>query len=231
MMTEPAGVTASPRQFRRLSAMSYRGLILDFGGVVTSDFYAGLSAFCVREGLDADAFVQAIRDHAEGRAALKAVERGELPQREFEQVLGRLLGVDDNGLLARALADIRPRPEVIDLAVRARAAGVRVALLSNSLGTGDHDPYAEYDLDKLFDAVVISDRVGLRKPGPEIYQLTASLIGLPPSQCLFVDDTERNLPTARDLGMGTLLFTGADGDLTEIEKLTGISPGPRDTVG
>lgn len=98
------------------------------------------------------------------------------------------------------------------------------SVLSNSLGTGDHDPYAGYDLDRLFDAVVISDRVGLRKPGPEIYQLTASLIGLPPGECLFVDDTERNLPPARDLGMGTLLFTGADGEIAEIEKLTGITP-------
>jgi putative hydrolase of the HAD superfamily len=203
--------------------MSYRGLILDFGGVVTTDFYGGLSAFCVREGLGADAFVQAIRSSPQGRAALKAVERGELPQREFERVLGGLLGLDDNGLLARALADIEPRPEIIDLAARARAAGIRVAILSNSLGSGDHDPYADYDLERLFDAVVISDRVGLRKPGPEIYQLTASKIGLPPGMCLFVDDTERNLPTARDLGMGTLLFTGADGEVAEIERLLGIA--------
>lgn len=210
--------------------MSYRGLILDFGGVVTTDFYGGLSAFCVREGLAADAFVQAIRQSPEGRAALKAVERGELPQRQFEQVLGRLLGVDDNRLLARALADMRPRPEVIGLAARARAAGVRVAILSNSLGTGDHDPYAEYDLDTLFDAVVISDRAGLRKPALEIYTLTASLIGLPPSECLFVDDTERNLPTARDLGMGTLLFTGAAGEIPEIERMCGITSRPAGPV-
>ena len=203
--------------------MSYRGLILDFGGVVTTDFYGGLSAFCVREGLGADAFVQAIRSSPQGRAALKAVERGELPQREFEQVLGGLLGLDDNGLLARALADIEPRPEIIDLAARARAAGIRVAILSNSLGSGDHDPYADYDLDRLFDAVVISDRVGLRKPGPEIYQLTASKIGLPPGECLFVDDTEHNLPGARDLGMGTLFFTGTDGEVAKIEKLIGIA--------
>jgi len=203
--------------------MSYRGLILDFGGVVTTDFYGGLSAFCVREGLGPDAFVQAIRTSAEGRAALKAVERGELPQREFERVLGRLLGLEDAGLLARALADIQPRPEIIDLAARARAAGVRVAILSNSLGTSDHDIYADYRLDSQFDAVVISDRVGLRKPGPEIYRLTASLIGLPPSECLFVDDTERNLPPARDLGMGTLLFTGAAEEISEIERLTGLS--------
>jgi len=211
--------------------MSYRGLILDFGGVVTTDFYGGLSAFCVREGLGADAFVEAIRNSAEGRASLKAVERGELSQREFEQVLGRLLGLDDNGLIARALADIQPRPEMIDLVARARAAGIRLAILSNSLGRGDHDLYADYGLDGLFDAVVISDRVGLRKPGPEIYTLTAAKLGLPPSECLFVDDTERNLPPARDLGMGTLLFTGTAGEVAEIERLIGIVPAPRDPVG
>ncbi len=70
---------------------------------------------------------------------------------------------------------------------------------------------------------VISDRVGLRKPSPAIYELTASKIGLPPDDCLFVDDTEANLPPARDLDMGTLFFTGADGDIAEIERLIGIA--------
>jgi putative hydrolase of the HAD superfamily len=114
-------------------------------------------------------------------------------------------------------------PEVIGLTRRARAKGIRVAALSNSWGTGDYDPYAGWELDDLFDAVVISDQVGLRKPDPEIFRLTASKIGLPPGECLFVDDTEHNLPGARDLGMGTLFFTGADGEVAEIEKLVGIA--------
>lgn len=203
--------------------MGYSGLVLDFGGVVTSDFYAALAAFGTREGLDSGAFVRAIRDTSEGRRALKAVESGKMPQREYEQVMGRLLGVDGNGLLARALADLRPRPEVTDLVRRARAQGTRVAVLSNSWGTGDYDPYAGYDLGQLFDAVVISDQVGLRKPSPAIYNLTCSKLGLPPDACLFVDDTEANLPAARELGMGALLFTGAGSDVTEIERLIGIA--------
>jgi len=117
--------------------MSYSGLIPDFGGVVTTDFYAALSAFSVREGLDADAFVRTIRETPEGRRALAAVECGQLSQREYEQVIGRLLGLDDQGLLARALADLRPRPEILEVVRRSRAAGVRVAALSNSWGTGD----------------------------------------------------------------------------------------------
>ena len=203
--------------------MSYSGLILDFGGVVTTDFYGALDAFSERAGLDTGAFVRTLREVPEGRQALAAVESGGLPQREFEKVMGRLLGLDDSGLLERALADLRPRPEVIDLTRRARAEGIRVAALSNSWGTGDYDPYAGWDLDGLFDAVVISDQVGLRKPDPQIFRLTAGKLGLPPSDCLFVDDTEHNLPGARALGMGTLFFTGASGEIAEIERLIGIS--------
>jgi putative hydrolase of the HAD superfamily len=157
--------------------MSYKGLILDFGGVVTTDFYGALSAFSVREGLDAGAFVRVLRETAEEREAVR----------------------------------------------RARVAGIRIAALSNSWGTGDYDPYDGYELDDLFDAVVISDQVGLRKPSTAIYELTASKIGLPPDDCLFVDDTEANLPPARELGMGTLFFKGADGEIAEIERLIGIA--------
>jgi epoxide hydrolase-like predicted phosphatase len=203
--------------------VSYKGLILDFGGVVTTDFYGALNAFSERAGLDRGAFVRTLREVPEGRAALAAVESGQMPQREFEQAMGHLLGLDDNGLLERALADLRPRPEIIGLTRRARAQGILVAALSNSWGTGDYDPYAGWDLDGLFDAVVISDRVGLRKPDPRIFRLTAEKLGLPPGDCLFVDDTEHNLPGARDLGMGTVFFTGAPVEVEKIEALLGIA--------
>ena len=209
--------------FRKLSRMTYRGLILDFGGVVTTDFGAAVAAFSAREGLDAGAFARAIGATQEGREALVAVESGQLSQRDFEVTLGRLLRLDDNGLLARAMADLRPRPEVVGLARRARAGGIRVAVLSNSWGTGDYDAYAGYELDGLFDAVVISDQVGLRKPSPRIYELTAARLGLGPAECLFVDDTEYNLRAARELGLGTLHFTGAHGQVAEIERLIGLA--------
>jgi epoxide hydrolase-like predicted phosphatase len=202
---------------------TYKGLILDFGGVVTTDFYGALDAFSLRAGLGEHAFVRALRSNPEGRAALAAVECGSLPQREFERTMGRLLGVDDTGLLAEALADLKPRPEIIDLTHRARARGVRVAALSNSWGTGEYDPYGGWELDDMFDAVVISDQVGLRKPDPEIFKLTAAKLGLSPSECLFVDDTEHNLPGAAGLGMATLFFTGAEAEVAEIERLTGIA--------
>jgi epoxide hydrolase-like predicted phosphatase len=203
--------------------MTYRGLILDFGGVVTTDLYAQMSAFCVREGLPPDAAVRVLRDTAEGREAITAVEAGTISQRDYEITIGRLLGVDDRGLLTRSLAGLRPRPEIPELIQRARSAGIRVALLSNSLGDGEYDPYDGYDLDAMFDAVVISGETGLRKPDPAIYLLTADKLGVPPHECVFADDTAANLPAASALGMATVHFTDANAAITEISRLLGIS--------
>lgn len=199
--------------------MGYQGLILDFGGVVTTDFYGALSAFCLRTGLPADAFRHALRDTADGRRALAAVECGQISQREYEATLGRLLGVNSQGLLGKALADLRPNHAILDLARRVRDQGIRAAVMSNSWGTGDYDPYEGYDLEDRFDAVIISDQVRLRKPDPAIYTLTAAKIDVPPRSCIFVDDTAANLPAARDLGMAVVHFTDTAAGITEIERL------------
>jgi putative hydrolase of the HAD superfamily len=200
--------------------VAYSGLILDFGGVVTTDFYGALSAFCVREGLAPDAITNAIRT-SEGRETLAGAETGQLPQRAWEIALGELLGLSDQGLLQRALGDLRPRPEIVTLVRDARRAGIRTAILSNSWGQGDYDPYTGYGLEEDYDAIVISDQVGLRKPQPEIYTLTLSKLGLPADECVFVDDSPANLPTAHELGMATVHFRGAD-QIPEIRELIGL---------
>lgn len=202
--------------------MSGRGLILDFGGVVTTDFYGALSAFCVREGLPPDAVTQAFRT-TEGRQALKSAEAGRMSQRDWEKTFGELLGVGDDQLLRRVLADLRPRPGIRDLVRDARAAGIATGILSNSWGHGDYDIYASYDLEKDYDAVVISHQAGMRKPDPEIFLLTASKLGLSPRDCVFVDDTPGNLPRAAGLGMTTVHFTG-DAQLAELRRLLGLVP-------
>ncbi len=202
--------------------MDYRGLILDFGGVVTTDLYAELSSFCRREGLDPGAVARVLRDDPEGREALKAVEAGKIPQREYEVTIGRLLGVDDRHLLTRALGGLRARPEVLDLIQRTRATGIRVGLLSNSWGDGEYDPYAGYDLDAMFDAVVISGDTGTRKPDPAIYLIATDELGVPPRECVFVDDTLANIPAAEELGMATVHFTDAAAGIAEISRLLGL---------
>jgi putative hydrolase of the HAD superfamily len=165
--------------------MSYQGLILDFGGVVTTSLFDELSAFCVREGLAPDAFARALHDGGEGQHAFEAVEAGKIPQREYEVTIGRILGVSDSHLLIRALGGLQSRLAVLDLVGRARVAGIRAGCLSNSWGDGEFDPYDGWDLGALFDAVVISGDTGTRKPDPAIYQLTADKLGVPPTECVF----------------------------------------------
>lgn len=200
-----------------------KGLILDFGGVVTSDVHGSLSAFCIREGLLADAAALAIAD-PDGQAALCSAAVGATPQRAWEVTFGRLLGVDDSGLIARALADLRACDPVLELVARARAAGVRTAILSNSWGSGDYDPYDGYDLEQRFDTVVKSDQVGLRKPDPAIYRLTTEQLGVEPPDCVFVDDTLHNLEPATALGMAVVGFNGdVASRLAEIERALGLT--------
>ena len=203
--------------------MVYHGLILDFGGVVTTDFYGALSAFCQRQGFRSDAVLRVLRDTREGREALAAVEIGHLVQADYEIILANLLGVSPDGFLGRALADLRPRQEVLDLIHDARDAGLHVRILSNSWGTGTYDPYDGYDLDRLVNAVVISNQVGLRKPDPSIYRLTAAKIGIPPEACVFVDDTKANLPAATKLGMKGVHFTDAQSGVAEIRHLLDLA--------
>lgn len=196
-----------------------RGLILDFGGVVTADFYAALRGFCRREHLPDEAIVRALRDTAEGSAALARAECGQISQQDFEAVLAGLLGVEVEGLFGRALADLRPGLPVLDQVAQARAAGIATAVLSNSWGAGKVDPYAGYDLPDRFDTVVISDQVGLRKPDPAIYQLTAHRLGVPAAGCVFVDDTAHNLPAAEALGLIAVHFTDVGEGVAEIRRL------------
>jgi epoxide hydrolase-like predicted phosphatase len=133
-----------------------------------------------------------------------ALERGECTVAEFEQLLAaRLVRTDGKsvpaeGLLTRMLSAAAPVPGMYQLLRDLRARGVRTALLSNSWG---EDGYPREDFPGLFDAVVISGEVGMRKPEPRIFQHAAELLGTAPRECVFVDDLEANVKAAVGCGM------------------------------
>jgi FMN phosphatase YigB (HAD superfamily) len=86
-------------------------------------------------------------------------------------------------------AELRPCQAVLGTAARARAHGIPTGVLSNSWGSGDgYDAYAGYDLERRFDAVMISDQGGMSKPDEEIYRLAAGRLGVEPEECVFADD-------------------------------------------
>jgi putative hydrolase of the HAD superfamily len=98
---------------------------------------------------------------------------------------------------------------------RARGAGLRTALLSNSWG----NDYPRDGWDEMFDAIVISGEVGMRKPEPRIYEHTLGLLGLPAGACVFVDDMPHNVAAAVEVGMVGVLHTSYDATLLELEAL------------
>ena len=197
-----------------------RGLLVDFGGVLTSNVFESFRAFCRDEGLDSEAFLQIMRRDPEALKELRAVETGVLDEEDFARRLGARLGVaQTDGLVDRLFAHIEPDEEMLAAVMRARGAGIRTGLLSNSIGKGRYDRSA---FPELFDGIVISGEVGLHKPQPEIFRLGAERIGLPPEDCVFVDDLRENCEAAEAVGMTAVLHRGADSTLPELERLLGV---------
>jgi epoxide hydrolase-like predicted phosphatase len=197
------------------------GLLLDWGGVMTSNLLASFSAFCQAEGLDASALSGIFRSNAEARELLIGLEEGRLEETDFELGLGELLGVASaEGLIDRLFSGSELEPTMVQAVRAARSAGVRTGLISNSWGISryPHDLLVE-----LFDGVVISGQVGMRKPAPRIYELGSEAIGLNASACIFVDDLPFNLPPAEELGMAVVHHTDPESTIAELERLLGMS--------
>ena len=204
-----------------MSEPAARGLLVDFGGVLTTNVFDAFRAFAEREGLERDAVKKLFREDPRAIEALRQLERGEMQVPEFEREFGPLLGVEQSdGLVDRLFAEMGPDDAMIAAVRRAREAGVSTGLVSNSWST---DHYQRDQLDQLFDAVVISAEVGLNKPEPEIFQLSAERIGVEPGRCVFVDDLKENCEGAEAVGMTAVLHRGAGSTVPELERLLGVA--------
>jgi putative hydrolase of the HAD superfamily len=196
------------------------GLLVDYGGVLTTDVFSSFTAFCQAEGLEPDLVAHHFRSNPEARQLLFDLEVGRLTEQEFEPRFAAVIGVaEPAGLIDRLFAGMRPDHAMVNAVHAAKDAGVRTGLISNSWGKGRYDR-AQFPL--LFDGVVISGEVGLRKPEPRIYELGAEAIGLPPAECVFVDDLAGNLKPARELGMATVHHTSAEETIPQLERLLGV---------
>ncbi|RKN43122.1 HAD-IA family hydrolase [Streptomyces hoynatensis] len=210
----------------RGAAGAFRGLVLDFGGVLAVGVAESTRAWCLREGLPPGAWGRTLEEHPEGVALYRDLERGLISQREWNLATAALLGVAPDNLMGRAWAEVRPAPAMIAVARAARAAGYAVAMLSNSFGLDPYDPYRRLGVWNLFDTAVLSERAGLAKPDPAIYRLLLDRLGLPGSACVFVDDQARNLPAAEALGLTTILAADPDLAAAEVAGLLGLTPPP-----
>jgi putative hydrolase of the HAD superfamily len=200
-----------------------RGLLVDYGGVLTTSVWDSFRAFCDAEGLDRDEVRRLFRDDPEALALLRQLETGELTEEEFSAGFGPLLGIPAEryeGLIDRLFGGMEPDEPMIEALRRARAAGLKTGLISNSWGRGRYDRSM---FGELFDGVVISGEVGLHKPQPQIFELGAERVGLLPSQCVFVDDLRENCEGAEAVGMIAVLHRKTNETLARLEDLLEIS--------
>jgi epoxide hydrolase-like predicted phosphatase len=197
-----------------------RGLLVDFGGVLTTDVFASFQAFCRTEGLVPDTVADRFRGDPHARELLGDLECGRMSEEDFEPRFAELLEVADHqGLIDRLFAGMRPDHAMLNAVRAAHDAGVRTGLISNSWGRGRYD---RSQFPVLFHGTVISGEVGVRKPELRIYELGAEAIGLPPDECVFVDDLPGNLKPARELGMATVHHRSAEETVPELERLLGV---------
>ena len=208
------------------------GLIVDYGGVLTSALQETMAAWTESDGIDATEFERAMKEWlgssfgAEAHSnPVHALERGEMEVPHFEEELAKRLRTHDGrpveaaGLLTRMFAGFRSEPLMVDALRRARKGGIRTALLSNSWGLD----YPRDGWEELFDAVVISGEVGMRKPEPGIFTLTAERLGLPADRCVMVDDLSPNIRGAVAVGMVGVHHVDPEQTVSELEVLFGLS--------
>jgi putative hydrolase of the HAD superfamily len=205
-----------------------RGLLVDYGGVLTNPLPEFMARWVKADGIDPDRFAELMRRWLgpdSDRNPVHDLETGRIGAAEFERLLAAELieqtpakpATADRaaGMLTRMFSGMRVEASMVDVVRAARAAGVRTGLLSNSWGLD----YERDGWDTLFDAVVISGEVGLRKPDPAIYALASQRLELPPEQIVFVDDLRPNVRAAAAAGMVGVQHVDLETTVSELEIL------------
>lgn len=208
-----------------------KAVITDWGGVLTSPLNDAVGAWLAADGIDAARYRTVMRGWVKqaydgaGTNPIHGLEDGSLAPAEFERLLAaELLTVDGGpvaatGLISRMFGAFSPVEPMYEALRAARAHGTRTALLSNSWGNAyPRDLFAD-----LFDAVVISCEVGMRKPDERIFQHVLGLLGLDAAECAFIDDIEHNVRAAEAVGIHGIHHTSPDATIGELREL-GLLP-------
>ncbi len=207
--------------------MTFRAVLWDFGGVLSSSPFDAFARFERERGLP-EGFLRGINATNPDTNAWARLERNELDLDAFDaafaaesEALGhRVSGKEMLGLLAGDL-----RPAMIRAVLRCRRSGLRTALLTNNV-VPMGDEWLErmpHPLDELFDVVIESSKVGVRKPDPEAYELVLRALDVDAADVVFHADHGINLKTARAMGMTTIKVTEPERALTELETCLGLS--------
>jgi epoxide hydrolase-like predicted phosphatase len=213
--------------------MQFRAVIFDLGGVVFPSPFAAFRAYEEAHGLP-HRFISEIVVQGGDDGAWSRFERGELGLDQFAAAFeaecaaagGTVVVADLFGGMTGGTGGAVP--EMVTAITTIRAHGLRTAALTNnwvdtdgSTHVGGDTPMAT-ELDGLFDTIVESARVGLRKPDPRIYELVCERLGVTPKESVFLDDLGTNLKAARALGMTTIKVDDPVAAVRELGAVLGL---------
>ena len=203
-------------------------LIVDWGGVLTNGLDHMLTNWTGQENIDLDVYYKVFNEWLGPEVEkelrinpIHALEKGEMSVPDFEVELAHALltlgniQVNPTGLRDRMFRFFEHAPDMNGLVHRARKKGIKTALLSNSWGNN----YPRHGWDDMFDEVIISGEVGMRKPDAEIYHHTLELLKVKPNESVFVDDLAHNIKGAAELGMIGVLHVDYDSTKMELEAI------------
>lgn len=205
-----------------------RAVISDFGGVLTTPLVRAFLAFQQQSGVSLEELGNAMAKlarNSDGEYPLFRLEKGEISEAEFLADVGAALGgrVTLEGFSERYFEHLQPNHEMIELMRSLRERGLRMALLTNNVREWEPLWRAKLpDIDEIFEVVVDSAFVGMRKPEPGIYELTLERLGgLEATACLFVDDSDVNCEMAEQLGMTAVHYRELEQAAEEIRAAVG----------
>jgi putative hydrolase of the HAD superfamily len=203
-------------------------VIWDFGGVLTSSPFEAFARFEVERGLPTDIIRRTnAANHWEN--AWAKFERAEVDLEAFDNLFAAeslALGAEVRGKDVLPLLSGDLRPEMVEALKRVKAkfktGCITNNLPANAIGSlGGRSLYVA-EVMALFDHVIESAKIGLRKPDPRIYQMMVEALAIDPRNCVYLDDLGVNLKPARDMGMTTIKVVGATQAINELEAATGL---------
>ena len=206
-------------------------VISDFGGVLTSPLIQSFAAVQDQTGIPFEELGKAMSqlEQEEGVHPLYELEKGRLAEPDFLQKLGDTLepALGHHPEMHRFreiyFEALQPNEPMIELMRELKERGYRMAMLTNNVREWEPLWRSMLPVDEIFELVVDSAFVGLRKPDPEIYRLTLERLGgVEAGSCLFVDDIELNCETARELGMTAVHYREPGQATTEIRLALGL---------
>jgi putative hydrolase of the HAD superfamily len=204
-------------------------VIWDFGGVLTSSPFEAFARFETERGLPADIIRRTnAANHLEN--AWAKFERAEVDVETFDQLFATeslALGAEVRGRDVLPLLAGDLRPEMVEalrrIKSRFKTGCITNNLPANAIGSASGRTLYIAEVMALFDHIIESAKIGLRKPDPQIYRMMVEALAVDPKHCVYLDDLGVNLKPAREMGMTTIKVRDAAQALTELEATTGLT--------